>query len=166
MQYKCVQAAQRLADRAKSLGKTGTTISPREMAELEADLGLVLPPWLRQIFTEVPLCGLELGKQVEPTDEEDDGIMAVEWATADDIRSESLNAYPGLTIRSLGYVDVAGRDGSGDPIFVCIHDGDDPPVYRIYHEVSDVGEEIIAGGREVEAPSLSEFFDSAVIKRG
>ncbi len=164
MRHNCIQAAERLAARAKAAGLIGTTIPVAALAELENVLGLTLPDWLRHIFTQVPLCGLALGRQVQPPDGDDDGITFVEWATEADIRSESIDCYPGLAISRLGYVNVAGNDGSGDPLFVCIHDGDDPPVYRVYHDVRDQGEVIVAQGRAVEAPSLSSFFESAMVR--
>jgi hypothetical protein len=101
---------------------------------------------------------------VQPPDGEDDGVAFVEWAAAADIRSESIDRYPGLAIRGLGYVNVAGNDGSGDPFFVCVHDGDDPPLYRVFHDVSDKGDVIVADGRELVAPALSSFFDSAIVR--
>lgn len=164
MQPKSVQAAERAAGRAKAAGLAGTTMSVADLNSLEADLGVAFPAWLRHLFTEVPLCGVPLGWQEQPPEGEDDGVAFVEWATAAEVRSESMDAYPGLAIRSLGYVNVAGNDGSGDPLFICIHDGDDPPLYRVYHDVSDKGVVIVAQGRELVAPALSIFFDSAIIR--
>ena len=164
MQPTSVQAAERTAARVVAAGLNGTTIAVAELDRLEADLGLVLPAWLRHVLTKVPLCGVPLGWQVRPPDGEDDGVAFVEWATAADIRSESIDCYPGLAIRTLGYVNVAGNDGGGDPLFVCIHDGDDPPLYRVFHDVSDRGDVIVEEGRELIAPTLSSFFDSAIVR--
>ena len=164
MQPKSVQAAERTVARAKAVGLTGTVLSGTDVDALQADLGLTFPAWLRQLWTEVPLCGIPLGSQEQPPDGDDDGVGFVEWATEANIRSESLDCYPGLAIHALGYVNVAGNDGSGDPLFVCLHDGDDPPLYRVFHDVSDKGEVIVAEGRELVAPTLSAFFDSAIVR--
>ncbi len=135
-----------------------------DLESLERDLGFAFPAWLRHLLSEVPLCGVPLGWQEQPADGEDDGVAFVEWAKASDIRSESIDCYPGLAIRELGYINVAGNDGSGDPLFVCIHDGNDPPLYRVYHDVSDKGEIIVAKGRKLVARTLSDFFDSAIVR--
>ena len=164
MQPKSVQAAERTVARAKAVGLRGSTIAVADLDSLEADLGFVFPVWLRHLLTEIPLSGVPLGLQVQPPDGEDDGVAFVEWATAADIRSESISCYPGLAICGLGYVNVAGNDGTGDPLFVCIHDGDDPPLYRVFHDVSDKGDVIVAQGRELIAPTLSSFFDSAIVR--
>jgi hypothetical protein len=164
MQPKSVQAGERTAARAKAVGLTGTVLTGAEVDALEADLGLTFPTWLRQFWTEVALCGIQLGSQEQLPAGDDDGVRFVEWATEADIRSESLECYPGLAIHALGYVNVAGNDGSGDPLFVCIHDGDDPPFYRVFHDVSDKGEVIVAKGRELVAPTLSAFLDSAIVR--
>ncbi len=81
-----------------------------------------------------------------------------------DMRSEMLECYPGLAIHSSGYVCIAGCSfGSGDQYYICNTDGDDPPVYQVYHDVSDVAEEIIANGRSIIFPTLSQLFDIARI---
>jgi hypothetical protein len=116
------------------------------------------------LLTEIPLGGLPLGWQAHPPDQDHDGVVFFRWATASDIRGESIECYPGLAIRSFGYLNVAGEDGSGDPLFICVQEGEDPPLYQIYHDVSDNGEIIIAKGRELIAPALSDFFDSAIIR--
>lgn len=73
-----------------------------------------------------------------------------------------LDCYPGLAIRELGYVCIGGCTlGSGDQYYICSSDGANPPVYQIYHDVSDVADEIIAGGREIVFQKLSELFDAA-----
>lgn len=71
------------------------------------------------------------------------------------MRSEMLECYPGTAIREHGYICVAGCTlGSGDQYYICNSDGDDPPLYQIYHDVSDV-----ADGRAGVFPSLSELFE-------
>ena len=67
--------------------------------------------------------------------------------------------YPGLAIFEMGYICIASDPtGGGDPYFININEGDNPAVYQIYHDVSDLGEEIIAEGRKMIATSFSELF--------
>ena len=80
------------------------------------------------------------------------------------MRSEMLECYPGMAIHPRGYVCIAACTlGSGDQYYICNADGDDPPVYQIYHDVSDVTDEIIADGREIIFPKVSLLFDVARI---
>ena len=164
MQSKSLHAAERINARAKAVGLTGTMLSPAEVSALETDLGLAIPTWLRQLWTRVPLCGVPLGLQMRPPEGDGDGVAFVEWATEPSIRSESFDLYPGSVIRTLGYINVAGNDGSGDPLFICIHDGDDPPLYRVFHDLTDADDVITGEGRELVAATLSDFFDSAIVR--
>lgn len=80
------------------------------------------------------------------------------------MRSEMLECYPGMAIYPHGYLCIAGcTAGSGDQYYICGADGQDPPVYQIYHDVSDVAEEIIANGRCLVFPKLSQLFEVARI---
>ncbi|HEY5959743.1 MAG TPA: hypothetical protein VIV60_24485 [Polyangiaceae bacterium] len=53
--------------------------------------------------------------------------------------------------------------GSGDPYFVCVHEGEDPPLYHVHHDVSDRAAVILNEGRVLVAPHLSEFLASALL---
>jgi hypothetical protein len=138
------------------------TVPPIELDRLIADLAVPFPQWLRELFEAVPLCGIELGWQAYEPHGDYDGIAIIEWSDARGIRSESLECYPGCAVRSAGYVNVGGDGGGGgDPYFVSIHEGEDPPLYQIYHDVSDQAAKIIAEARRVVSPKLSEFLASA-----
>jgi hypothetical protein len=80
-----------------------------------------------------------------------------------DIYSETEECYPGLAIRDLGYACLAiDPTGSGDPYFMRVADGDNPPVFQVYHDVSDVGTVIEQEGMIKIADSLSELFTNAL----
>jgi hypothetical protein len=161
MQQSVLQAARDLAARA---GKRGTTVKPIDFDAVAAELDIEIPSWLRELFTTVPMSGLEFGWQAFEPEGDYDGMAVLEWADADGIRSESLKCYPGCAIRDLGYINVGSdSSGGGDPYFVNIHEGNDPPLYQIYHDVSDQAVFIIAKGRRVVSPKLSEFFLSAQV---
>ncbi|MBM2813076.1 MAG: hypothetical protein HW416_3835 [Chloroflexi bacterium] len=86
----------------------------------------------------------------------------MQWSDARNIRSESLECYPGCAILPRGYVNVAScLEGSGDPYFICLTQGEDPPLYRVYHDVSDQPDLILEEGLHEVAPSLSTFFRTA-----
>ncbi len=92
-------------------------------------------------------------------------MLWVEVSDAAGILSESLELYPGLGILPAGYVNFGGSDGTGDPYFICAHAGDDPPLYEVYHDVGSEAETILAEGRNLVSPRLSEFLRLAVLAR-
>ena len=146
---------------ARSNALAGLT-EPRDAIDaFNVECGGIFPDWYCDVLSRVPICGVEL----EWPDPNDDGeLLGAEWMDIRSMRSEMLECYPGLAIRPNGYICIAGCTlGSGDQYYICGSDGDDPPVYQIYHDVSDVGDEIIANGRSVIFPKLSELFDVARI---
>ena len=157
-----IASAQALAQRAASSGKRARTLSVADAALLARKLGASYPTWLADLLMTVPLCGLELGWQAPAPEQDDADVRWLGWCDAEGIISESVECYPGLAILPLGYVNVAScSSGSGDPYFISIHEGSDPPLYQIFHDLSDRGELIISEGRELVASSLSEFFERA-----
>ncbi len=48
---------------------------------------------------------------------------------------EAEDAYPGLIVIKDGYVPIGScQIGSGDPYFINKNDGENGPLYRIYHD--------------------------------
>ncbi len=113
----------------------------------------------------VPLCGIEIGWKVDPLDGDTNEVNWLILSDARNIRSESLECYPGLAILSRGFINIGSCSlGSGDPYFISSEEGDDPPVYQVYHDVSDEADVILAEGRTVVAESLSRFFRDAIVE--
>lgn len=156
-------AAEELVARAAALGLEGRTLTADERSRMTAALP-VYPEWLLDLLSTVPLCGLRLGWQADDPRPDYDGVLWVEVSDAGGILSESLELYPGVGIQSAGYVNFGGGDGSGDPYFLCAHEGDDPPLYQVYHDVGADAETILAQGRRLVSPTLSEFFRTAVLE--
>src|SRR5688500_5289673 len=151
-------AAEAVVTRAAALGMRGRTLTNDERQRLASALP-IYPHWLLDLLSAVPLCGLELGWQaVEP----EPGFEGVPWVTVSDGESilwESLEGYPGLGILPAGYVNFGGdAGGGGDPYFLPVHEGDDPPLYQVFHDVGADAQTILADGRCLVAPRLSEFF--------
>lgn len=155
--------AQVLADRAAALGKPGRTLSSDERQRL-TDAIPDYPGWLLDLLSTVPLVGLELGWQADDPDEDDDGLAWVRVSDGDGILRESLELYPGLDILPAGYVNFGGDAiGGGDPYFLPINEGEDPPLYQVYHDGGDDAATILAEGRVLVAARLSDFFRMAVL---
>lgn len=142
----------------------GRTITPEEVAELTARLrGELLPAYLLDMLRSYPLVGAELSL----SEEEDETGLGVEmlWLSPSQIISETVEAYPGIPAGALGYLPVgADLTGSGDPYFLKIGSGDDPPVVRIPHEAVDAANEHLDVGLiEQVSPRLSDFLEKAEI---
>jgi hypothetical protein len=94
-----------------------------------------------------------------------DALFSLRLARIEDIYNETELAYPGFAIREMGYVCLAtDSTGGGNPYFIKVSAGDNPPVYQVYHDVSDIGVEIEEKGMEKIAGSLAEFFTRAKIR--
>jgi hypothetical protein len=99
---------------------------------------------------------------VYEADDASDGFTSLRLARPQDIYSETEKCYPGVAIRKLGYSCLAiDPTGGGDPYFMKVSEGDNPPVYQVYHDVSEIGSIIEAEGMTKIANSLSEFFTKA-----
>lgn len=155
--------AEALVARAAALGLRGRTLTTDERRRIAVAL-TVYPAWLLDLLSEVPLCGLRLGWRASDPTPRWNGVLWVEVSDAAHILSESLELYPGVGILPAGYVNFGGGDGSGDPYFVCAHEAGDPPLYEVYHDVGTDAETILAGGRRLVSPALSEFFRAAVLE--
>ena len=55
-------------------------------------------------------------------------------------RQEAEELYPGIAGAADGVVPVGGcAFGSGDPYFINVRDGENGPLYRIYHDSAGPG---------------------------
>ncbi|HVU95663.1 MAG TPA: SMI1/KNR4 family protein [Puia sp.] len=141
---------------------TGKTVSSADINELQSKLTVPLPEWYVEIMSAYPLAGLSLNYPLYEAKGDDDGYCRIKIATVKDIYSESVECYPGLAITELGYAFLAiDPTGGGDSYFMKVAEGDNPSVYQVYHDVSDIGTEIEAMGMVKIANSLSEFFGKA-----
>jgi hypothetical protein len=156
-------AAEALVARAAALGLQGQVMPTEDRQRVTQSLP-IYPAWLLDILSTIPLCGLRLGWQAADSSPDYDGVQWVEIADAGGILSESLEFYPGLAILPAGYVNFGGDDSSGDPCFICVHEGEDPPLYQVYHDAGADAESILAAGRQLVAPKLSEFFRVALLE--
>ena len=157
--------ASALAARAQASGCLGSVEDAAEWKRLNADLGGIIPDWYITLMTSVPLSGMEFGRQAFEPEPGDDGVLWLWWMDANSIRSEMLEAYPGIPLLQAAYLCVAGcSHGTGDQYFIPTTEGDNPPLYSIYHDVGEEAEEILTNGREEIAPSLSDFFRTAQVR--
>lgn len=164
MNASVLKAAQGLVKRAKDKGLKGKKAKHADMKWLQQEIENRLPQWYQDLLTSVPICDLELGWQAYEPDEEDDGIWWMIWSCPHEMKIESVDLYPGLAILERGFINVAlDAMGRGDPYFIPTDQGDNPPLYQVYHDISYKAEEIIKEGLELVAPSLSEFFKTAIV---
>ncbi len=139
--------------RAEQAGRKGTLLDSVDAVALHEDTGGAVPQWYLDLLLEVPLAGLEF--EFGERDEDGDRPHSILWNGAAGLRSESLECYPGLAILGRGFFNFASDPtGSGDPYFVGPRVDGTRPVYRVYHDVSDQADDILADVLELVAPSL------------
>jgi len=148
--------------RFNSTNLNGQLISQTDAQALNLKLGQILPNWFVEMLTKYPVAGAQIEYPFYEPDGDYDGCLSIGIAKPQDILNETLECYPGLAIKDLGYFCI-GLDltGSGDQFFTTNKKGDDPPVYMAYHDVSDIGQEIEEHGMEKIANSFSDFFTKA-----
>ena len=160
-------AAAKLVARAEAAGQHGTLADAKVLKRLTHDTGERIPEWYVELLLRYPLCGLEIGWQADEPEGEYDGIAWMTWSDPNGIRSESLECYPGLAILERGWINVASdATGGGDPYFIPTQQGDDPPVFQVYHDVSDDADVILAKACRLVSPSLSQLFLQAILVAG
>ena len=153
-----------LVERAKKAGRSGQLTDAKTMNKLVNDMGEKIPAWYVELVVNFPLCGLEIAWQSDEPTEGYDGIAWMEWSDPNGIRSESLDCFPGRAIPEKGWINVASDlMGGGDPYFLPTDKGDNPPVYQVYHDVSDKADVILANGCRLVAASLSDLFQQAKV---
>lgn len=155
-------SVQKLLERAESEGKIGERCSLNQLNNLNKLLKNKLPEWLIQFYYSTPICGLEIAtKYLDSEDDED--YLDIEFLNAKGIISEATEAYPGISLIDKGYLCI-GNDalGTGDQIYISLDEGENPPVYQIYHDVSEYPDEILSAKRII-ANSLSELFKNAKV---
>jgi len=159
-------SARDLVERAAAKGQLGSVVERTALESVARETRGCIPLWYIDLLCEVPLAGLVLGWQAYEPDEEWDGVSWMEWSNAQHMRAECLEAYPGIAILQRGYVSVAlDLDGGGDPYFIPTDQGEDPPLYQVFHDLGDHPDTILEHGRHLVAPSLSGFFRTAMIEQ-
>jgi hypothetical protein len=158
------EAAWELVRRAETAGVRGRLADTAQMAALVRDTGGVLPVWYFQLLTTIPLCDLEIGWcEFGPT-AQDDGMRWMFLSNPANIRSASLERYPGVALLTRGYINLAGdSSGSGHPYFFPTDRGDDPPVYRFTYEVGDNVDDMIARRGVCVCGRLSDLLRAAPV---
>jgi len=139
-------------------GHLGFVESSVDWKQVNSKMGGMIPTWYIELVTTVPLTELEIGWQEPGHNQPDDDIYWVEWLDAQTIRQEGLDLHPGKSILPRGYLCIGSSNCAGDQYFISIHNGDNPPLYRIDYETNGDAEEILTKGRNLVTFSLSEFF--------
>lgn len=166
MNNELIAAIERFLSRAEVAGCAGAKAGKNEIESVNEKIGGVIPNWYIDLLTRYPLCGIEFQWQEYPEEDDFDGRSSVMWSRPSDVFDESYDAYPGYEIIDKGFFNVAcDFDGMGDPYFIDSGAGDNPPLYRVYHEGAQ-GADIQVGEFDagIAAPKLSEFFDKAIFE--
>ncbi len=159
MNSRLKEAALKFVERAKQNGSYGEILDKKVIEELNKKLKGNLPEWYAELLMTVPICHLELGWQAYELEDDFDGIDWMEFCDDRGIISESVDCYPGLAILEKGYLNISADSmGGGNPYFIDTAKGDNPPVYRVYNDVSDDPEIIIAEAMNLVSEHLSDLF--------
>ena len=125
-----------------------------DFKNLKVEVKQIIPNWVKSMLIDFEIASLILD-----FNSRNDEQISIQFNSFKLIEGACLNMYPGCAIFKHGYIGI-GEDptGSGDPYFIKTDEGDNPPVYQIYHDVSDKGEEILKHGKELIANKFSDIF--------
>lgn len=150
-------AIEKLISKSSDQFGEGLIVSKEKWDATNAVMDGKIPKWFIELFTKYPLSHAIMEIQDK---ENEDMEYVLEFVSPQWMESESIEAYPGCALLEHGYICIAADPtGGGDPYFINTLEGDNPAVYQIYHDVSDVGKEILAHGRQKVADSFSELFE-------
>jgi hypothetical protein len=116
-----------------------------EVNEVNKKLSNMIPTWFIELITKYPICGFGVVSDSDFT-----------LSQIKDIYSDAMECYPGL--KDKGYLFI-GRDGIGDALCISVNEGDNPPVYRIYHDLcNNDADFILKEGKHLIVDKLSKIF--------
>jgi len=131
-----------------------------DFEQLKDELKQAIPIWVKTMLTD-----FEIGNLILDFNSQGDETILIQFNTFKQIEDACLNMYPGCAIFELGFIGIAeDPTGSGDPYFIKTDEGENPPVYQIYHDISDDGQEILKHGKELIANKLSDIFKNQTKK--
>lgn len=140
----------------------GRAVTADEAAELPAALPFALPAWLVNLLRNYPLTESEFS--LSEDDDASEMGAEIKWLTPAQMISEATECFPGMAAAPIGYLPVGMcLEGSGDPYFININNGENPPPVRIPHEAIDDADALREEEIEIVSPSLSRFFKDAEI---
>ncbi|MFO0863987.1 MAG: hypothetical protein U0744_04930 [Gemmataceae bacterium] len=165
-----IDAARQLVDRANAAGQRGSVARPEDLDALIRKHVSYFPDWYFRLITTVPICRLQLGwKSREPSPPQypddifDDGISWMIWSSVAEMQSE-WDCYPWIIVTEGHYLNVAADDEHcGNPYFIPTNLGEDPPLFRVHHEIGKL-KEFDEFATQV-APSLSQFFQNCIVRQ-
>lgn len=162
MERQLKESVQDFVRRASGTRSQGNTVDIETLNQLNIRLQNILPDWFIDLLSKYPIAGGEIDFLLYEHEDTNDGCITIEIARPGDIFIETEECYPGVAIKPLGYF-CFGTDptGGGNPFFIQNNRGDNPPVFQVYHDISDEGEVIEKTGMTKLAESLSDFFDKA-----
>ncbi|MEI4803707.1 SMI1/KNR4 family protein [Bacillus sp. FJAT-51639] len=154
MSLQVFDAAKYMIENSLTSGKIATV---EEIEELQSKLMNLLPEWLTDLMRTTPLCASKIIWQEFLPSEDDDGISLMLLLDKDEMIMETIEAIPGYAVFEKGYISIGScLMHTGNPYFICIHEGEDPPVYRLVHDYGEETDEIIEN-RELVADKFSNL---------
>jgi len=137
----------------------GKRLDVEQIALIQESMEMKLPDWYAAMMLNHDLIDIEF----EYLECEDEGMKSsISISNFNTIQSETNEAYPGLDIKSMGYINFGTcLEGSGNPIFINLKENHNPSVVRLYHDGIIKDGIIDEDGGNKLTDNLSDFFDRA-----
>ena len=142
--------------KAKSTNQVGANLNQMQLDEIAKSMKMKLPKWYEKLMCESSIINIKFEYQ-----EYEDYKSHISIANFKTIMNEINEAYPGVAIKELGYVNFGTcLEGSGDPIFINLKEESNPFVVRVYHDgLFFENGKIDEDSGKILANKLSVFFE-------
>ena len=153
------QALNNFEKRAIESKQKGKRLDVEQINLIQKSMGMELPSWYIEMMLNYSLVNVAF-EYLEY--EEEDITSDISISDYNTILSEIDEAYPGLEVKSMGYINFGiCLQGSGDPIFINLKENNNPSVIRIFHDGIIENGRIDENGGNKLADKLSEFLNRA-----
>jgi hypothetical protein len=154
-------AAQDLVQRAESVGIRGRVADPAAMEAAQKSLGGMIPDWYVELLTTVPLCRLEIGWEKYLSAHEPYGVELIRWSGPSELGDDPETCPPAIRNFRNGSICVGTYVNGTEPYVMPVTEGDDPPIYQVYHDTSSGRDEVLF---RLVCRKLSVLFRVAMVR--
>lgn len=142
----------------------GQVTDRSEFEKIDKRILKSIPAWYRDILTEYPLAGLEIGipnnfgdKELIGKPFEELPLMGLTFIPVKQIEYSSLNLFPDHELIDLGYIRIAeDKFGTQEGIYINIKE-ENPSLKLVFHDFGETGKEVLKQA-EVLLDNFTDIF--------
>lgn len=142
----------------------GQVTDRSEFEKIDKRILKSIPTWYRDILTNYPLAGLEIGipnnfgdKELIGKPFEELPLMGLTFIPVKQIEYSSLNLFPDYELIDLGYIRIAeDKFGTQEGIYINVKE-ENPSIKLVFHDFGETGKEVLKQA-EVLLDNFTDIF--------